>query len=131
MLILKIIYNFIWKQSQNLIIFNKVTLPNIVLKPRLAWRVDSADPGLKLGRVEEKTGEGKTWCDLAGWPDDPVANPLTFFFFFLLKRRRFDFFKKELIQSRPDDPVKTRNPGLGPGWPPGQVLKLCCQIYFL
>jgi hypothetical protein len=47
-------------------IFNKVTLPNIVLKPRLAWRVDSANPGLKLGRVEEKTGEGKTWCDLAG-----------------------------------------------------------------
>ena len=107
-------------------IFNKVTLPNIVLKP------DPADPGLEPGRVEEKTGEGNTRCDLAT-RQDPVANPLTFilFFFFLLKRRRFDFLKKELIQSRPDDPVKTRNPGLGPGWPPGQVLKLCCQIYFL
>jgi hypothetical protein len=106
-------------------IFNKVTLQNIVLKP------GPADPGLEPGRVEEKTGEGKTRCDLAT-RQDPVANPLTFIFFvFLLKRRCFDFFKKKLIQSRPDNPVKTRNPGLGPGWPQGQVLKLCCKIYFL
>jgi hypothetical protein len=41
-------------------IFNKVTLPNIVLKP------GPADPGLEPGRVEEKTGEGKTRCDPAG-----------------------------------------------------------------
>jgi hypothetical protein len=36
-------------------------------------------------------------------------NPLTFYF--LLKRRRFDFLKT--IDR--DNPVKTRNPGLGPG----------------
>jgi hypothetical protein len=47
-------------------IFNKVTLTNIVLKPAPAWRVDPADPGLEPGQVEEKTGEGKTRCDLTG-----------------------------------------------------------------
>jgi hypothetical protein len=34
----------------------------IVLKPGPARRVYS---GLELDRVEEKTGKGKTWCDLA------------------------------------------------------------------
>jgi hypothetical protein len=63
-----------------------------------------------LGRVEEKTGEGKTWCDLAGWPDDPVANPLTFIFifFFFTKTTSFWFFKKRT------DPIKTRWPGQNP-----------------
>ena len=70
---------------------------------------------LKPGRVEEKTGEEKTWCDPARPRQDPVANPLTFVF--LLKRRRFDCFKKK---TDPADPVKTRNPGFGLG----RVLKL-------
>jgi len=107
-------------------IFNKVTLPNIVLKP------GPADPGLEPGRVEEKTGEGKTRCDLA-IRQDPVANPLTFIFFcfFLLKQRCFDFLKKKLIQSRPNNPVKTRNPDLGPGWPPGSLKTMLPNIFFI
>jgi len=96
MVILKIIYKFIWKQSKNLMIFNKVTMQNIVLKP------GPADPGLEPGRVEEKTGEGKTRCDLAT-RQDPVANPLTFIFFvFFTKTTLFWFFLKKI------DPVKTR-----------------------
>jgi hypothetical protein len=47
----------------------------------------------------------------------PGCNPLTFF---LLKQHRFDFKKKNWL-GRPGDPVKTRNPGLGPG----RVWKLC------
>jgi hypothetical protein len=58
-----------------------------------------------------------------------VTNPLifVFFLFFLLKRRRFDFFKKRIDPAdpvKPGDPAKTRNPSLGPGRPPGRVLKL-------
>jgi len=41
----------------------------IVLKPSPAqprgWTWDTADLGLEPGRVKEKTGEGKTWCDPA------------------------------------------------------------------
>jgi hypothetical protein len=40
----------------------------------------------------------------------PGCNPLIFF---LLKRRRFEFFFK--IEIDLADPVKTQNPGLGPG----------------
>jgi hypothetical protein len=53
--------------------------------------------------------EEKTRCDPARPNKKPGYNPLTFYF--LLKRRRFDFFKT--IDR--DNPVKTRNPGLGPG----------------
>jgi hypothetical protein len=45
---------------------------------------DPADLGLEPGRVEEKTGEGKTRrdpVDPARPGQDPVANPLTFIFF--------------------------------------------------
>jgi len=54
------------------------------------------DLGLEPGRVEEKTGEGKTQCDPATrlTRQDPVANPLT-------------FFKK----NRLDDPVTRSKPG--------------------
>jgi len=31
----------------------------------IVLKLDPADPGLEPGRVEEKTGEGKTWCDPA------------------------------------------------------------------
>jgi hypothetical protein len=31
----------------------------------------------------------------------------------------------------PDNPVKTRNPGLGPGWPSNRVWKLCLKQIFL
>jgi hypothetical protein len=60
----------------------------IVLKPGSTQ--DQANPGLELGRVEEKTGEGKTRYD-------PATRSKTWlqpvdFFFFLLKQRRFDFF---------------------------------------
>ena len=55
---------------------------------------DPVDLGLELGRVEEKTGEEKTWLQ-----------PVDFWFlFFLLKRFRFDF--KKIY------PVKTRNSNL-------------------
>jgi hypothetical protein len=88
----------------------KIRVVIIVLKPDPAR--DPANPGLEPSRVEEKTREGKTRCDPvdpATWltRQDPVANPLTFvFLFFLLKRSRFDLKKT--------DPVKTRNPSLGP-----------------
>jgi len=39
-----------------------LNLGAIVLKPGLTRRVDL---GLEPGQVEEKTGEGKTRCDLA------------------------------------------------------------------
>jgi hypothetical protein len=78
---------------------------------------DLVDPRLELGRVEEKTGERKTRydpTDPAGWPGDPVDPVKTWWllFFFKLKRCRFDFKKKKFDRA---DPVKTRNPGLGPG----------------
>jgi hypothetical protein len=50
--------------------------------------LDPADPGLELGRVEEKTGKGKTRCDPARPGQKLGCNPLTFF---LLKRCRFIF----------------------------------------
>jgi hypothetical protein len=71
---------------------------------------DPADPGPEPGRVDEKTGEGKTWrVD----PADPVTNLLTFVFFvfFLLKRRRFDFFFKELTRPTRSNPVTRPKPG--------------------
>jgi hypothetical protein len=90
------------------------------LKPGPARRVD---PGPEPGRVDEKTGEGKTRCDPAGRPgdpadlarpgQDPVTNPLAFVFFvfFLLKRRRFDFFLKELTRTTRSNPVTRPKPG--------------------
>jgi hypothetical protein len=50
---------------------------------------EPANPGLELGRVEEKTGEEKTRCD----PARPNCKPVDFFF--LLKRYHFDFFLKK------------------------------------
>jgi hypothetical protein len=47
----------------------------IVLKPGQVRRVDPR-PGRSragTGRVEEKTGKGKTQCD----PADPIKNPVT------------------------------------------------------
>jgi hypothetical protein len=64
-----------------------------------------------LNRVEEKIEEGKTRCD-------PVKNPVAtrwLLLFFLLKRRHFDL---KNIKIDLDDPIKTRNRGLGPDWPP-------------
>jgi hypothetical protein len=85
---------------------------SIVLKPYLARQVDA---GLESGWVEEKTGKEKTWRDQAGWPGNPArpgkkygCNLLTFFF--ITKTTSFWFFFKI-------DLVKTRNPGLEPGWP--------------
>ena len=83
----------------------------IVLKPGPIQ--DPADPGLEPGRVEEKTGEGKTRYDPATWSKTRLQ-PVDFFF--LLKQRRFDFFLKKNLHGRPGDLVKTRNPGLGSGW---------------
>jgi len=101
-------------------------LETIVLKPGPARRVN---PRLEPGRVEEKIEEEKTrW---PGWPSKTRSkagcNSLAFVFFFLLKRHRFDFKK----MNWPDDPVKTRNPGLGPGWPSNRVWKLCLKQIFL
>jgi hypothetical protein len=50
----------------------------IVLKPGPAWQVD---PGLELGRIDEKIGKVMTRCNPAG-PEKPGCNPLTFFLFF-------------------------------------------------
>jgi len=76
----------------------------IVLKSSSAWRVD---PGLELGRVEEKIGERKTRCNLATWSKTRLQ---LIDFFFLLKLHRFDLKKRIDL----DDPIKTQNPGLGP-----------------
>jgi hypothetical protein len=51
---------------------------------------------MEPGRVEEKTGEGKTWCDLADPArpcQKPGCNPLIFVFFFFTKTTLFFFFK--------------------------------------
>jgi hypothetical protein len=96
---------------------------------------DSADPGLEPGRIEEKIGEGTTRCD----PADPAPRSKTrlrsvnfCFFCFLLKWRHFDFFLKENWLGQPSDPVKTQDPGLGPGRSPGWVWKLCLgQLFYL
>jgi hypothetical protein len=77
----------------------------IVLKSSLAWRVDS---GLESGRVEEKTGEGKTRCNPATWPKTRLQ-PVDFFF--LLKRHRFDF-KKKLTRATRSKPGSWTGPGL-------------------
>jgi hypothetical protein len=52
------------------------------LKPGGLTR-DPADLRLEPGRVEEKTWEGKTWCDPATrlTLQNPVANLLIFIFF--------------------------------------------------
>jgi hypothetical protein len=42
---------------------------------------DPADPGLELGRGEEKIEEGKNRCDPARPDQKPGYNPLTFFFY--------------------------------------------------
>jgi len=88
------------------------------LKPGPARNL--ADPGPEPGRVDEKTGEGKTRLDPAGRPGDPadpvrpgqnpVTNPLTFVFF-LLKRHRFKFFFKELTRPTRSNPVTRPKPG--------------------
>jgi len=73
------------------------------LKIGSAW--DPADPEMEPGRVEEKTGEGKTWCDLADPArpcQKPGCNPLIFVFFFFTKTTLFFFLRI--------DPVKTREP---------------------
>jgi hypothetical protein len=96
-----------------------VTIISIVLKPgSIRWVDPWPDrPGAGPGRVEEKTGEGKTRRDLAtqlSW-QDPVKNPVAtrLLLFFLRKRHHFNFFKNWF--KRPGDPIKTRNPGLEPG----------------
>jgi hypothetical protein len=60
--------------------------------------------------LKKKQGKKKP-----GDPAKPGCKPVDFCFF-LLKRHRFYYKKK----TDPADPVKNRNPGLGPGW----VLKL-------
>ena len=87
---------------------------NFETRPSESTR-DPADLGLEPGRVKEKIGKEKIWCDPATrlTRSKTRLQPADFFF---LKRRRFDFKK-----SDPSDPVKTRNPGLGPGRPPSQV----------
>ena len=73
-------------------------------------------PGAGTGSGWWKNRKSHDPTDLAGWPGDPEkhdCNPLTFFN--ILKRRHFDFFKNKDWPGRPGDPVKTRNPGLGPG----------------
>jgi len=98
-----------------------VLLP-IVLKPGLTWRVD-------LGRGQPGAGTEPGWRKNRGRKNSvwlgktrskPGCNPLTFFF---TKTTSFWFKKKELTRATrwPGDPVKTRNPGLGPG----RVWKLC------
>jgi len=120
---------FFWKhidQTYNLLnkARNQVPLGHKIVEPakrcymhsfetrsgKSTW--DSADPGLELGRVEEKIEEGKNRCDPAR-PDQKLGcNPLTFVFF-LLKRRRFDF--KKTWPGRPGQNPEPRfwtGPGL-------------------
>jgi len=82
---------------------------NFETRPSESTR-DPADLGLEPGRVKEKIR-----CDPATrlTRSKTRLQPAGFFF---LKRRRFDFKK-----SDPSDPVKTRNPDLGPGRPLSQV----------
>jgi hypothetical protein len=88
-----------------------------------------------LKKKQGKKKSGATWLTRRVDPvkpdQDPVANPLTFFFF-LLKQCRFDLKKKNcpanlVTRSRPGDPVKTWNLGLGPGRPLDRVLKVSSQ----
>jgi hypothetical protein len=92
-----------------------VLLP-IVLKPGLTWRVD-------LRRGQPGAGTEPGWRKNRGrknsvWLGKTRLQSVDFFF--LLKQHRFDFKKKNWL-GRPGDPVKTRNPVLGPG----RVWKLC------
>jgi len=43
-------------------IIHHISIHSFETRPGGSTR-DPADPGLELGRVEEKIGEGKTWCD--------------------------------------------------------------------
>jgi hypothetical protein len=93
---------------------------------------DLADLGPEPGRVEEKKKEGKTRCD----PADPASRPgktrsrpgcKPVDFCFFTKTTSFWFFFKKIDPAdpvKPGDPVKTRNPGLGPG----RVLKLWFEL---
>jgi len=91
----------------------------IVLKPgprgwpgtRPTWGWNRAGSKKKQGK--EKPGVTQ---------QDPVVNPLAFFF--LLKQRCFDLKNKKNWPGPPGDPVKTQNPGLGPG----RVLKLWLDL---
>jgi hypothetical protein len=76
------------------------------------YMVLKLDLGLKPGWIEEKIKKVMIWCDPAD-PVKPGCNPLIFIFF-LLKRYRFDFFLNRDWPGRPGDPVKIRNPSLGP-----------------
>jgi len=103
---------------------------SIVLKPGPARRVDTR--GRNRAGLTKKQGKEKPGVTRRVDPvtrQDPVTNPLTFVFFcfFLLKRRRFNFFFLRIDPAdpvKPGDPAKIRNPSLGPGRPPGRVLKL-------
>jgi len=65
------------------------------------------EPGWKKKQRKKKTGVARqTWSKTRLQP---------VYFFFLLKWRCFDFLKNKNWLRRPDDPVKTRNPELGPG----------------
>jgi hypothetical protein len=73
------------------------------------------EPGWKKKQRKKKTGVARQTrrVDPAKPGQKPGCNPFTFFF--LLKWRCFDFLKNKNWLRRPDDPVKTRNPELGPG----------------
>ena len=72
-----------------------------------------------------------TWLTRQKPCQDPAANQLSFVFCFFFYQNDvvLIFFKK--IKFNPADPVKTRNPDLGSGRPPGQVLKLCMKVFTL
>ena len=86
----------------------------------LARRVD-------LGPNQPRAGTGPGWRKNRKshdpvWPggltrQNPVKNSVAtrWLLFFFLKRHRFDFFLNRDWLGRPDDPVKTRKPGLEPG----------------
>jgi len=75
---------------------------------------DPADSRLEPGRVQEKIGEEKTWCDLVDQVKNLVA--ASWLLFFLLKRRRIDL-KKKLTRT-------TRWSGQNPSIELGRVWKL-------
>jgi hypothetical protein len=117
------------------------SLKSIVLKPGPARRVDPGPRPTRAGLMK-KRGKEKPGVTRLTRRVDPVTrqDPVKtrwqtrwLLFFFLLKRHRFDFFFKKKIDPadpvKPGDPAKTRNPGLGPGRPPGRVLKLCSKAH--
>jgi len=85
------------------------TYKGIVLKPGPTGR-----PGTGIGPGWRKNRGRKT-------RRDPVSNSLTFVF---TKTTSFWFKKIKNWPGRPSDPVKTRNPGIGPN----RVLKLCIKV---